>query len=155
MHLIRRFFSYASARPLEQPERDLIVTWLPEPGMQALFFDQPVADQRHGFDAANWLILRGAEAWIVQAGLVHDIGKRHARLGRWRRSLATVLALIRIVPGGRLGIYTEHGPRGAAELSAAGADLRVVAYTAHHHESCPPEVSPSDWSQLGEADHRN
>lgn len=154
-HLIRRFFAFTGAQPLSTTERDEVLAWLDASELQSLFFDQPLADQRHGYDSARWVAERIEVRWLAQAALLHDIGKRHAEFGRWRRSIATVAAAVGVGSGGRIGIYTAHGSAGALELEAAGADPRVVAYTRHHHGARVDELSEDEWDLLDTADHRN
>lgn len=154
-HLIRRFFAFGSAAPLSENERNVAVTWLADPALTELFFAQPVADQRHGYDAGEWLAHRQATPWMVQAGMLHDVGKRHASLGRWGRAVATVLGWLRIVPPGAMSLYNAHGSTGADELAALHADGRMVVYTAHHHGHRPVELTVGEWEMLDEADREN
>lgn len=154
-HLARRFFSFATALPLSIEESDNARSLLGDEELSDLFFAQPAADQRHGYDAGSWLAARDMPMWMVQAGMLHDIGKRHARMGRWGRATTTALGWVGVVPRGRMSIYTAHGPIGAKELGASGADARIVAYTAHHHDGRPPELTDAEWNQLDEADRRN
>lgn len=154
-HLARRFFSFGLARPLTETERSHAATLLDEVALRDLFFDQPVEDQRHGYDAGRWLLERDCDLWMVQAGMLHDIGKRHARLGRWRRAIATVLRVSGMIPKGRLSLYNAHGPIGSKELAAAGADVRVVAYTAYHHGDRCDDLTADEWARLDEADKKN
>ena len=154
-HLARRFFSFATALPLTSQELDNARIRLGSDELSDLFFAQPVADQRHGYDASTWLEARESPSWMVQAGMLHDIGKRHARMGRWGRATTTALSWVRVVPRGRMSIYTAHGLIGAEELAARGVDARIVAYTAHHHDRRPAELTGAEWNQLDEADRRN
>lgn len=154
-HLARRFFSFAAALPLTAEELDESRIRLGTDDLADLFFAQPVADQRHGYDAGSWLAGRGGSPWMIQAGMLHDIGKRHARMGRWGRATTTALSWFRVVPRGRMALYTAHGSIGAEELAAMGVDTRIVAYAAHHHDSRPVELTDAEWSQLDEADRRN
>ncbi len=154
-HLARRFFAFATAQPLTAEELDDARIKLGSDELTDLFIAQPVADQRHGYDAGSWLTAREVPSWMVQAGMLHDIGKRHARLGRWGRATTTALSWVKIVPRGRMSIYTAHGSIGAEELVARGVDARIVAYTAHHHRRRPAELTVAEWNQLDEADRRN
>lgn len=154
LHLVRRFFSFGRARPLTDSETDAVTGWLP-PLLADLFFEQPVADQRHGYDCAAWLDSRSVDPWMIQSGLLHDVGKRRAGLGRWGRAVATVTARLGMIPTESLRLYTVHGETGATELAEAGADVRTVTYTAFHHGRRPPEIAADDWLLLDEADRRN
>lgn len=136
-------------------ELDTARGWLENDDCVDLFLAQPQADQRHGFDAGAWLAGRGCPGWMVQAGMLHDVGKRYANLGRWGRALTTSLGWVRVVPPGRMSLYTAHGSTGAKELALLGVDDRVVAYTAHHHGRRPAELTHDEWAQLDEADRRN
>lgn len=154
-HLARRFFAFGSAKPLTENERNSVATRLPAAALTELFYAQPVADQRHGYDAGEWLAQRAAPPWMVQAGMLHDVGKRHAFMGRWGRAVATALGWLRIVPPGAMSLYNAHGSTGADELAAVQADARVVAYTAHHHGHRPVELAVGEWEMLDEADREN
>jgi hypothetical protein len=95
-HLINRFFDVAFARPLNSSERDKVTQWL-TPDTANLFFAQNVADQRHGHHAASLVQGGGGEDGdVIMAALLHDVGKRHARLGILGRSVASVLILLRL-----------------------------------------------------------
>lgn len=87
--------------------------------------------------------------WVVQAALLHDVGKADARLGVVGRVAATVLELsgVRRFPG-RLGRYLDYPEHGARSLAAIGADERVVAWAREHHwpvgegvAAFPPDVA--------------
>ncbi len=132
-----------------------MVARLPDPALAELFYAQPVADQRHGYDASEWLARREAPLWMVQAGMLHDVGKRHASLGRWGRAIATAFGWLRIVPPGAMSLYNAHGSTGADELTVLHADARVVAYTAHHHGQRPVELGVGEWEMLDRADREN
>ena len=91
---------------------------------------------------------------LARGALLHDIGKRHARLGLAGRSLAGAVRALGLPSWGRVRRYLEHGEIGASELEAAGAEPLVVGYARHHHDPVPPpEVTRGDWEVLVAADH--
>lgn len=146
-HLASRFFNYLSSKPLTPAERSAACRIL-EPGEQAVFFAQPAQDQRHGFTMAAQL--EGREA--KRTALLHDGGKRHARLGALGRVLATLIGLFKLPARGRIAMYQNHGPIAARELAEISSTQLVVAYTRDHHGNRPPGISPETWSDLQRAD---
>ncbi len=120
-------------------------------GERPLFAEMSAADRRHSIDGAYAVEQAVHEPFrrdAVEAALVHDVGKRHARLGVIGRSFATVVGWCvrsetrRVAlaerPGlaGRVGKYLRHDGVGAAEVAAAGGSPLAVAWTAdHHHRS--------------------
>jgi hypothetical protein len=94
-----------------------------------LFWDQQAIDQRHAYTVA----VRVAEAAAGQtnamaAALLHDVGKRHSRLGPIGRSLATVADSLRLPMPARWRSYRNHGAVGAHDLRAIGADPLAIAF---------------------------
>ncbi len=100
-----------------------------------LFFGQAAADQRHAVRVACHLLAGGhADRLIIQAALLHDLGKADARIGLWQR-VAWVVVL-RLMPsvrvwlvarGGAWRVLADHAAIGAARLQAAGSDWRLVS----------------------------
>lgn len=150
LHLIRRAWGSIRPQPLT-PREEAEVAGLLDDRLAALFWEQPVMDQRHGIDAARFVLARRPGARdIARAALLHDVGKRHAHLGFFGRVAATVLALLRIPAPGRLGVYLDHARLGALDL--AGADELTVAY-ARGQDGARPDVIPVEtWALLKEAD---
>ncbi|HEY3110729.1 MAG TPA: hypothetical protein VGL23_18365, partial [Chloroflexota bacterium] len=51
-----------------------------------LFYGQALADQRHAARVATWLVARGhVDRLLIQAALLHDVGKAVAPIGLWQR----------------------------------------------------------------------
>ncbi|HEX6219926.1 MAG TPA: hypothetical protein VF115_02415 [Acidimicrobiia bacterium] len=151
-HLVRRFFDVARARPLTDVEREHVREWL-SPQLADLFFDQPHHDQRHGHTAARSVIDSGFDdLGVVTAALMHDIGKRHARLGLFGRSVASVMIITRIRLPERIAVYRDHGIVGARELGDAGAPSLAIDFALHHHGQRPPTIASDVWDALVAAD---
>jgi putative nucleotidyltransferase with HDIG domain len=151
-HLVRRFFAVLRARPLSPAEQAEAAALLRR-AEGGPFWAQPVADQRHALEAARIVAgLAPGRRDLARAALLHDIGKRHARLGIVGRSLASGLELVGLPAPGRLGRYLAHGPEGAAELEALGAEPIVVAFARHHHGEPPAGIDRSDWAALAASD---
>lgn len=151
-HLTRRFFDVLRARPLIASEQNAVRNWLSE-GERASFFAQPKVDQRHGYHAALTVIASGAEdRTLIRAALLHDIGKRHARLGVIGRVVASLLVLCGVPLRGRLLAYRVHGEIGAVELELIGAEPVVIDFARHHHRSRPVTIDATTWDLLQSAD---
>jgi hypothetical protein len=151
-HLIKRFFDVAFARPLNSSERDKVTQWL-TPDTANLFFAQNVADQRHGHHAASLVQGGGGEDGdVIMAALLHDVGKRHARLGILGRSVASVLILLRLPLTVRMRAYRDHGMLAAGELAGLSVPSLVVDFALHHHGPRPATIDPRVWDVLMAAD---
>lgn len=153
-HLIRRFFtSWRARRPGPHDQR--FVGSVLRAAEHDLFWRQPVLDLDHAVRGARHLRARApGRTDLVRAFLLHDVGKRHARLGVVGRSIATGLDMLGIRLSPRHKAYLDHGEVGAAELAALGCDALTVAFARHHHGPVPAGVDASDWSLLVSADRR-
>ena len=89
---------------------------------------------------------------LVAAAALHDVGKRHSRLGAFTRSIATVLMALRIPLPRRMAAYRDHGPLGSLDLEAAGASELTISFARHHQHRRPPVIPPEDWAVLNAAD---
>lgn len=152
LHLVARLLDVVSSRRLSPSEQAEVARHLLSSAERAAFWDQPKADQRHALAAARSVLAACPDrSDLVRAALMHDIGKRHSRLGPVGRSWAVVSGALNR-PSRRAAAYLDHGGLGAAELARAGAEPLVVAYIHHHHGSRPDGISPKDWSVLQAAD---
>ena len=151
-HLAARLLDVASSRRLSPSEQDEVARHLHSPAERDLFWDQPRADQRHALASARSVLAACPDrSDMVRAALLHDIGKRHSRLGPAGRSWAVVRGALNR-PSERATAYLEHGRLGGAELARVGAEPLVVAYARHHHGSRPEQISQEDWAVLQAAD---
>lgn len=151
-HLIARFLDVASARPLNSSEREAVVQWLSSETAD-VFFAQGVADQRHGYHAASTVVAAGVrDRDVIMAALLHDVGKRHSRLGIVGRSVASVLILLGLPLTERMRGYRDHGMVAARELARLSVSSLVVEFAIHHHGERPQTIDATDWDVLVAAD---
>lgn len=152
IHLVRRFFgAWRSRTP--PPGAQVWIAAVLSAQESAVFWDQPVPDQDHALRGARRLRARFPERDdLVCAFLLHDVGKRHTRLGTIGRSLATALDLIRIPLRGRYREYFDHGRIGAAELERLGSAELTVEFARHHQHGRPRAITEDDWRILVSAD---
>ncbi len=140
-HLVTRFFGAVFSRPLRPSEQEWVSRHLG--GSEArLFWDQQAIDQRHAHTVAVKVSEAGqANVNAVAAALLHDVGKRHSRLGPIARSLATVADVAHLPLPERWRIYRDHGTVGAQDLESIGADALAVAFAAGAEGSDPATMS--------------
>lgn len=153
-HLAGRFFrSLRSRRPGVDGQR-LVADHL-APAEAEVFWRQPVPDQDHALRGVHHVQIAAPDRPdLVRAFLLHDVGKRHSRLGTLRRSIATALSLIRMPMGARARSYLDHAAIGAVELADLGCEPIVVEFARGHHGPCPIGIDPNDWSVLAAADRQ-
>ena len=135
-----------TARSLSGNERATISEWLPDERTQDLFFQQPRADQRHSFACGAFILTQTHRPEMIQAAVLHDIGKRHVGFGWIRRTVAGVCQVLGVNLKGKFRLYTAHGQIGADELDGLGAHPLVVDFARAHHGSRPTTISEGDWS---------
>jgi hypothetical protein len=123
------------------------------PAEADLFWAQPTADQRHAHDCGKFVAAKSAEDCVVNAALLHDIGKRHSGLGLFGRSYATIAGLLTINGTSDMQAYNQHGPVGADELVAVGASKLAVDFARHHQSGVNNEpAEKTNWDLLLQAD---
>lgn len=150
-HLAARLFDFLTSRRLTDAEREVVIGWLDSGDAAGAFFEQPDADQRHGFHSASQVQAASPERIdLIRAALLHDVGKRHSRLGAIGRVLASVAIRLRLPLPPRFALYRDHGVIAAAELT--GVDDLVTDFARHHHGDRPPSIDPQDWELLVAAD---
>lgn len=147
-----RFFEFARARPLGEPEIAQIRSWLDPEGAK-VFFAQDHRDQAHGYQAAT-LMAEGGDVSRdgILAALLHDVGKRHSRLGLWGRTVASTLIRLHLPLTRRMRQYRDHGPLGAEDLKGLGFPDLVVDFAHHHHGPRPDSIDRVLWDHLQAAD---
>jgi hypothetical protein len=91
-------------------------------------------------------------AWLA-AALLHDIGKKDAGFGTYRRAVATILGKV-MGPGvthawmqssgslRRVGLYLHHDEIGETAVLVAGGRPEVAAWVRAHHD-------PTRWGSTG------
>lgn len=151
-HLAKRYREGIFSAPLSRAERSWVEGLLSDPERVA-FWEQPTADQRHGYQAARLAeVTLGVDRSVVRAALLHDIGKRHARLGLLGRAVASVAIRLGIPLWQRARTYRDHGHIGSEELSAWGAETLVVEFARNHHGARPSGIEEAVWAVLCETD---
>jgi hypothetical protein len=146
-HLARRFLGYVTSNPPNSDELDTVRTQLGA-DLFDLFIMMNPQDQRHAIEVAH----RVEDDALVEAALLHDVGKSAAQVGAVGRSFTTIASAISIPVSGSWDLYLDHGEIGASMLEAAGADTITIAFARFHPGPPPPGVSPAQWHSLEEAD---
>jgi hypothetical protein len=147
-HLVRRFLGFLTARPLS-PAEQLFVSDSLDAGLRRLFYTQRLEDQRHAFDVASRV---ADDPDLIEAALLHDIGKTAVHLGAIERSLATLWAMTSLPIWGEWLSYRDHGPIGADLLEEHGAGILAVSFTRYHPAQPPQWCDPDHWMALEQAD---
>lgn len=135
----------ARRRPIDPaPAR----TVLP-PALFALFERMSPEDRQHGLDVLGRLRTAGVTAPpLLQAGLLHDLGKAEAGVGLphrvarvvLRRSVPPVWRWLSGCPTGwrrPFWAVANHPERGAVWVETEGAAPEVVALIRHHEREAP------------------
>lgn len=151
LHLAKRFFGVLASKPLGPGDQDYVNGVLPR-DQAALFWELDAIDQRHCFEVAMRVrSVLGDDAGAIRAALMHDIGKRHSRLGPVSRSLATVFDVVGFRLPAEWRKYRDHGELGAADLEIVGADELSVSFARGHRSG--REGTDEVWEALVAADN--
>ncbi len=118
------------------------------PGEVLLWRRMKGFDRRHAVGVARRVSVTlgsQADAPLMAAALLHDVGKVESNLGVFGRVVATVRAATMgaqkaAAGSGRMARYTHHPLIGAELLRDAGADPLTVAWAAQHH------LPPTQWT---------
>jgi hypothetical protein len=148
-HLARRFFGYITSNPPTSDELDTVRTQLSDE-LYDLFITMNPQDQRHAIEVAR----RVDDDALLEAALLHDVGKSASQVGALGRSLATIASAVSIPVSGSWDLYLDHGKIGGSMLETAGADAITIAFARFHPGPPPPGVSPAHWHALEEADNQ-
>lgn len=138
----------------------LIGSILPVPAQQQLFDRMPSNDQRHALAVARTLIQAGHDhPALLQAGLLHDVGKSLGQPIMHRVVIVLLEAFWPAVlqrlsaPGAGGGwrrpfvVHAEHAATGATWAGEAGCDSLAVRLIARHEDQLQAEAS-SDENRL-------
>ncbi|MBI4504821.1 MAG: HD domain-containing protein [Chloroflexi bacterium] len=140
-HRIRQFFR--ALRPAPTEAERIAVRAVLTPPQYALFARLAVADQRHAVEVYRRVLAGGvADREVLQAALLHDVGKAGSGLRLWQRVAAVLLDawapgfLARLKARGpwrrAFRVYVRHPERGARLARLAGSSERVVTLIAAH-----------------------
>jgi hypothetical protein len=151
-HLIRRFFGVAFARALSPREQVWVGKQL-SLAEASLFWAQAAVDQRHALTCGRFVQEGRGGPLVINAALLHDVGKTRSDLGIAGRSVAAVLQILKIGGSARMRAYNQHGRIGAADLEAIGASALAVGFARSHQLRGTPEGQDKDtWDLLMQAD---
>ena len=146
-HLARRFFGYVTSSPPTAGELDTVRDQLTE-DLYDIFVTMNLEDQRHAIEVANGI----EDDALIEAALLHDVGKSASDVGALGRSCATIAGALSVPVSGSWRLYLDHGEIGASMLEGAGARPMTIAF-ARFHPGPPPEgISPEQWRILEDAD---
>ncbi len=152
-HLASRFFGAIRARDLEPDQRAWLRELLSESEF-SVFMEQPMIDRRHGHESASAMSAHTNDHDLLRAAALHDIGKRHARLGVIARALASVCIKLRLPLTARFRAYRDHPGVGGRELAAIGSPAVIVSFATAHHDRRPADIDHITWRMLLDSDNQ-
>ena len=101
-HLAARYTDAVLSRRLTPAEQAEAAGYLRSDAERGMFWGQSKADRRHGLAAARSIAeARPDRPDLIRAALLHDVGKRHARLGAAGRVWAVVRSGLGFPPSER------------------------------------------------------
>jgi hypothetical protein len=150
---VRQFASALLARvsPDDLLEADEVLP----PDAQKLFRRMSASDQRHSLNVMRTLRRQGhTEPGLLEAALLHDVGKSAARIYPWHRAIIVLSAhfapglLAGLVSGEQRGwrrpfvVHRQHTEIGAEWVAQAGCSPLTVSLIRRHQE--PLRCAPQD-----------
>lgn len=153
-HLASRFFTSVRARPLTDADLQFVRSTL-SAGELVCWERLGRADRAESVAtarAAREMLGTEADAGVLAAALLHDVGKAETGLGPIGRAAATVVATVAGPRRARrwtnpIGRYVNHDRLGAERLRAADARPIAVMWAGVHHlraewpsTGIPPEI---------------
>ena len=137
-HRVRRFA--LALRPAVAPSELAAAAAYLSPAQLRLFLTMQPADQQHSLDVFRWLLRAGhRDPDLLQAALLHDVGKARTRLRVWQRVFVDLGRTVWpaaphwLAARGPIGlrqplrVALDHAVLGAEDARSAGCSDRVVA----------------------------
>ena len=166
VYRVRQFVAAITAGHLSEADRNLIETHL-SPAQQALFGQMPENDQQHAVVVARKLLDWGwRDTELIQAALLHDIGKADGGLRLAHRVLIVLLralwpAGLSWLAGADAGwrrpfyVHLHHPEIGARRAAEAGSSPRVVDLILSHQSSFESHADTNELAALQAADENS
>ena len=140
--------------PLTAEDYAEVARWLPASAMP-LFMTMSTADRQHSLRVCRGLLARGcADADMLAAALLNDVGKASGRVPFWTRPAIVIgkrvaprlLAKLAVYPDSgesprwrrSLGYAWWHAEVGARQVATVGLSERAVLYIRTHHQPDGP-----------------
>ena len=157
-HRVGQFFLYWRAR-LTRADVAFIEATLP-PALAALFCRMTPGEQIHSLKVMRWLADHGhTRPELLQAALLHDVGKSVAPISLWERVEAVLVRWLLPGPYARWGqaeprgwrkpfvTATQH-PEWGADLAAQAGAAPLVVNLIRRHQSDKGKKPVTDEDQL-------
>lgn len=164
VYRVRQFFAAVTAGQLSGADRVLVESYL-TPAQQALFERMPQSDQQHAITVARTLLgWDWRDSDVIQAALLHDIGKADGGLG-YRVAIVLLRALwpagLKRIAADDTGwhlpfhIHQHHPEIGARLAAEAGSSSRVVRLILLHQSPADMDDNTGTLAALKAADENS